>query len=144
MKCKDIMSKNLKMCRSTCSASDAAQIMKEINSGVVPVVDENNHIVGILTDRDITLNTAALYKDPSKTKVQDIMSKSVITVHPNDNIDKAIAKMKRNRVRRIPVVDENKSVVGIISLGDVAILKQERRETSEALEKISEPTLSSK
>lgn len=140
MKCKDIMTKSVKMCDKACTAKDAAQIMKKINAGVVPVVDENDIVTGIVTDRDITLHTVAEGKDPSKVKIHDFMTKHVVTVNEDDLIDEAIKLMKENKVRRLPVVDENNKLTGIISLGDVVVLSDfEEESVEEALEQISEP-----
>ena len=139
MKCEDIMTKSIKMCDSNCTAKDAAQIMKKINSGVVPIVDEKDHVIGIVTDRDITLHTVAEGKDPSKVKIHDFMTKHVVTVQESDLLDDAIHKMKENKVRRLPVVNENSELTGIISIGDIAVLTDAQQETFEALEQISEP-----
>lgn len=139
MKCKDIMTKSVKMCGATCSAKEAAQIMKKVNSGAVPIVDAHDKVLGIITDRDITIHTVAEGKDPSKVKIMDFMSKHVVTMHEDDNIDDAIRKMKENRIRRLPIVDDEDRLVGIISLGDIAVLSHEEHETFEAFEHISEP-----
>lgn len=140
MKCKDIMTKSVKMCDKECTAKDAAQIMKKVNTGAVPVVNDNDHVTGIITDRDITLHTVAEGKDPSKVKIHDIMTKHVVTVNENDLLDEAIVKMKENKVRRLPVVDDNNKLTGIISLGDIAVLSDiQEHEVIEALEQISEP-----
>lgn len=144
MKCKDIMTKSVKMCGATCSAKEAAQIMKKVNSGAVPIVDAHDKVLGIITDRDITLNTVAEGKDPSKVKIMDFMSKHIITVHVEDNIDIAIKKMKENKIRRLPVVDDEDRLVGIISLGDIAVLSNTEQETYNALEEISEPVSGAK
>lgn len=139
MKCKDIMTKSIKMCNNTCTAQEAAQIMRKINSGVVPIVNNNDQVTGIVTDRDITLHTVAEGKDPSKIKIQDFMTKHVVTVQENELIDEAIKKMKENKVRRLPVVDSQNKLKGIISLGDIAVLSEQEHQTFEALEQISEP-----
>lgn len=139
MKCKDIMTKSIKMCNNTCTAQEAAQIMRKINSGVVPIVNNNDQVTGIVTDRDITLHTVAEGKDPSKIKIQDFMTKHVVTVQENELIDEAIKKMKENKVRRLPVVDNQNKLKGIISLGDIAVLSEQEHQTFEALEQISEP-----
>lgn len=144
MKCKDIMTKSVKMCDTACTAKDAAQIMKKVNSGVVPIVNDNDQIQGIITDRDITLHTVAEGKDPSKVKIHDIMTKHVVTVQENDLIDYAIQKMKENKIRRLPVVNNTNKLVGIISLGDIAVLSDTRCETFDALEQISEPVSGAK
>ncbi|OGI31716.1 MAG: hypothetical protein A2287_04410, partial [Candidatus Melainabacteria bacterium RIFOXYA12_FULL_32_12] len=125
MKSRDVMTKFIKMCRPECTAKDAVQVMKELNCGAVPVVNENNEILGIVTDRDIALYTVLNNKDPEKTLVKEFMSKPVVTCHPDDDIDVVIEKMRKNKVRRIPVVDENNKVVGIISLGDIAVISGE-------------------
>ncbi|EKE03288.1 MAG: CBS protein [uncultured bacterium] len=144
MKCRDVMTKYIKMCRPECTAKDAVQIMQELNCGAVPVINENNEIQGMVTDRDIALYTILNNKDPETTQVKEFMSKPVVTCHPDDDIDIAIKKMKENKVRRLPIVDENNKVVGIISLGDIAVLSGEEHEVYEALENISEPVSSIK
>lgn len=144
MKCKDIMTKSIKMCDSTCSAKDAAVIMKRVNSGVVPVVNDNDQITGIVTDRDIMLHTVAEGKDPSKIKINEIMSKHVVTVHEEELLDDAIKKMKENKIRRLPVINDNNKVTGIISLGDIAVLGNDEGGTYQALEQISEPVSGAK
>lgn len=144
MKCKDIMTKSVKMCGANCSAKEAAQIMKRVNSGAVPIVDIHDKVLGIITDRDITLNTVAEGKDPSKIKIMDFMSKHIVTVFEDDLIDDAIKKMKENKIRRLPVVDDEDKLVGIISLGDLAVLSNAEHQTFEALEQISEPVAGAK
>lgn len=144
MKCREIMTKSLKMCDGSCSARDAAQIMKRINTGVVPVVDDNDKITGIITDRDIILKTVAEGKDPSKVKINEIMTKHVVTAHEYEMVDDAIKKMKENKIRRLPIVDYYNKVIGIISLGDIAVLSDIEHETFEALEQISEPVSGAK
>jgi len=144
MKCRDIMTKYLKMIHPDSTVKDAVQIMKDLNCGVVPVVGTNNEIMGIVTDRDITIYTVLNNKDPEKTKVSEFMSKPVITCKADDDIDLAIEKMKNNKIRRIPIVDDNNRVIGIISLGDVAVISKEEHETFEALENISSPVSGAK
>jgi len=139
MKCRDIMTKYLKMCRPEGTIKDAVKIMDELNCGAVPIVDENNVLKGIVTDRDIALYTILNDKDPAKTNLKDFVRPNMVTCHPDDDIDIAITKMKDNKVRRLPVVDENNRVVGIISLGDIAVTSGEEHETFEALENISFP-----
>lgn len=144
MKCWDIATKDVKACHPECSAKDAAQIMKEINSGIVPVVDKSSEIQGIITDRDIILNVVAAGKDPEMAPVKEFMSKPVITVHPDDDIDVAVKKMRDNKIRRIPVINNDNKLVGIISLGDIAVTPPEGKEACEAFEAISTPVSSAK
>ena len=144
MKAKDIMTKYIKMCCPDCTVKDAVQIMKELNCGAVPVINENNEVIGIVTDRDIALYIILNNKDPETSRVSEFMSKHVVTANVNDDIDDVIDKMKNNKIRRIPVVDENNKIAGIISLGDIAVMSREEHETYEALENISEPVSSAK
>ena len=144
MKCRDIMTKNVKTCQEECKVKDAVQIMNDYNCGFVPVINKDNQLSGVVTDRDIAIHALLDGKDPEQMKIGEFMTKSIISAHPNDNIDLAIREMKENKVRRIPVVDDNNKVVGIISLGDVAVLSGEEHETFEALETISSPVSSAK
>lgn len=140
MKCKDIMTKSLNICDTSCSAQDAAHIMKEVNTGAVPIVDKNEKIIGIVTDRDITLKTVAEGKSPSDVKIKDLMTKNLVTVHEQDSIDEAVKKMREYKVRRVLVVNDENKLAGIISLGDIAVLSEmDEHQKLEALEEISQP-----
>ncbi len=140
MKCKDVMSQKIKWCTPDCTAKEAVKIMKEENCGVIPVVDEKNKIKGIVTDRDITFFLVLKDKDPEKTKLKEFMSKDVITCKENDDLDKLVHRMKKYKVRRIPIVDKEDKLQGMISLGDIAVkVPKKEHKTYEALEKISEP-----
>lgn len=144
MKCKDIMTKYIKMCNTECSIKDATQIMQDLNCGAVPIVNENQEPIGMVTDRDIALHTILDNKNPKTNKISEFMSKPVITCLENEDIDNAIQKMKDNKIRRIPVVDEKNKITGIISLGDIAVISNEEEETFEALHDISTPVSNSK
>ncbi|OGI01956.1 MAG: hypothetical protein A2Y25_03020 [Candidatus Melainabacteria bacterium GWF2_37_15] len=114
--------------------------MKEENCGVVPVVDQDMHVKGIVTDRDITLFTVLQHKDPETTKLGEFMSKDVITCLDEEDFDDLVTRMKEYQVRRIPIVNKENKLVGMVSLGDVAVkAPQEEHEVYEALERISEP-----
>lgn len=138
------MTKYLKMCSPECSIKHAVEIMRDLNCGVVPVVDDNMELVGIVTDRDISLYAAFKDKKPSEIKISEFMTKNVITCNLEDKIDVAIEKMKNNKIRRIPVIDEQKKIAGIISLGDIAVLSGKNEKTFEAFEAISSPVSSMK
>lgn len=137
MKCKNIMTKSIKTCDYNCSAKEAAQIMKKFNTGAVPVVDAMNKPLGVITDRDIAVNAVAESNHPENTKVLNLMTKHIISVHEDDSIDVAAQKMKEYKVRRILVVDDEDRLKGIISLADFAL--QDRNEAINILEQISEP-----
>ena len=106
----------------------------------MPVVDEDMHIKGIVTDRDITLFSVLQGKDPNTTRLKEFMSKDVITCLDEEDFHDLLTRMKEYQVRRIPIVNSENQLVGMVSLGDVAVkVPQEEHETYEALEKISEP-----
>lgn len=142
MKCKNIMTKSLKTCDYNCSAKEAAQIMKKFNTGAVPVVDAMNKPLGIITDRDITINAVAQSNHPDSVKVMNLMTRHIISVHENDSIDVAAQKMKENKVRRILVVDDEDRLKGIISLADFVQQDEYKQEAFEILEQVSEPMTS--
>lgn len=142
MKCKNIMTKSIKTCDYNCSAKEAAQIMKKFNTGAVPVVDAMNKPLGVITDRDITINAVAENNHPDSVKVLNLMTKHIISVHEDDPIDVAAQKMKENKVRRILVVDDEDRLKGIISLADFVLQDEYKQEAFEILEQVSEPITS--
>src|SRR5919204_3871266 len=108
MTCKDVMTANPRTCTTAASLQAAAQIMKEENIGMVPVVDERTRqLVGVVTDRDLSLEVVAEAKNPVALTVADIMSKYPVTCKPDDDVKICEQLMKEHQVRRIPVVDEN-------------------------------------
>jgi len=100
----------------------AAQLMKGEDVGPVLVVEDKSsrRLVGIVTDRDLALKVVAAGKDPNSVRVKEVMTTDPVTVRPDDNIKKAMERMKDNQVRRIPVVDKDECVLGIISQADIA------------------------
>jgi len=141
MKCNEIMTKEIKACHPESTIKEAVQLMKQLNCGVMPVVDRNNVLQGIITDRDIVFYTVLNDKEPETTYLSEFMTKKVITCHANDNLDTAIHKMSKNQIRRIPIIDDENKLVGLITLGDIAVKSHEEHETFEALEHISEPAM---
>lgn len=104
----------------TSSVSDAARAMAAHDIGPVPVVDENQRLTGMLTDRDITVRVVACDLDPRTTPVLDVATPEPLCVGSDATVDDALAIMRENAIRRLPVVDEDWHVVGIVSLGDLA------------------------
>lgn len=138
MKISDVMTTDVMTCRPDDSLADSASMMKEMNVGIIPIVDDRNNLVGVLTDRDITVRAVAKGLDPNQAKVADFMTPSPLTVEPETNIGDAAELMADNQVRRLPVVKDNK-LVGIVSLGDLAVDVGEPELIEEVLERISEP-----
>ncbi len=140
MKCKEVMSKNIKWAHPDNTIEDAVRIMEEQNCGAVPVTDKNLHILGIVTDRDIALFTVLQHKNPEKTKLGEFMTRDVITCLESEELEDLITRMREYQIRRIPIVDSKNRLIGMISLGDIAVkVPQEEHEIYEALERISEP-----
>ncbi|MBO8171287.1 MAG: CBS domain-containing protein [Bacillaceae bacterium] len=127
---------------ATCSQNDdvyrAATIMRDRNVGVVPVVDGNQHCIGIVTDRDIVVRGIAERKDGS-AKVDEVMSHDVILGRPDMTVDDASRIMADQQIRRLPVV-ENGRLVGIVAMADMAVRRDFADEAGQALSEISEPT----
>ena len=120
----------------------AAQIMDEFNIGSIPVVD-GAKLVGMITDRDITIRSTAAGLAPATTRVGDIMSVEVRTCHAGQSVDEVLKEMGDVQIRRVPVVDQaSHSLVGIVSLGDMATKQSKGVEV--ALEEISAPSETSR
>jgi CBS domain-containing protein len=113
----------------------AAKMMKEEDVGLAPIV-EGDRLVGTLTDRDIAIRVVAEGKDPATTTVGEVASKDVVTIDPDQDLDEALRLMAHHQVRRLPVVEEDGRLVGVLSQGDVAKEADDAR-TGELVEEIS-------
>jgi CBS domain-containing protein len=118
------------------TAADAAGLMKQFDVGVVPVVDRGR-LIGLVTDRDLVLRVVAARQDPDEVKLGDILTKSPATVTPDTQLSEARDTMAEHRVRRLPVL-KGEQLVGILSLGDVALATASKRAVGDTLEDISE------
>jgi len=140
MKCKEIMSHKTTWCKPESTVKQAVELMQKQNCGVIPVADEEGYLQGILTDRDVALFVVSRNKNPEITQLKEFMNKDVITCYDDEELDELISKMKEYKVRRIPIVDRENKLQGMVSLGDVAVkAPQEEHKAFEALEKISQP-----
>lgn len=135
---RDIMTSNPETCRPNDSIRDAARIMAERDTGVVPVVDDNRKILGMITDRDIVVRLVAEGKDPAKAHVNEAMTKSVRTVKEDMPVDEVTRLMSNAQVRRVPVVNQRDEIVGIVSVGDLATETGDRGKVGHTVEKISQ------
>jgi CBS domain-containing protein len=97
----------------------AAKAMDEMNVGVIPVC-EGDRVIGMVTDRDIVVRGVAQQCDPAKMKLADVMSGHVRCVHEDDDLEQVLTQMAQTQIRRMPVLDRNEKLVGIVSLGDIA------------------------
>lgn len=138
MKVRELMTSNVTTSSLNSSVTDIAKNMKNLNVGSIPICDNNNHIVGIVTDRDIVLRNVA---DGGKTgtSAQDIMSGHIVSVTPDTHVHEAARIMAENQIRRLPVV-ENGRVVGMVSIGDFATQNIYVNEAGNALSNISKPS----
>ena len=119
MRVKECMSDNVVWVTKDDTVYDVAKLMNENHIGSMPVCDENQNVIGIVTDRDIVLRTIAWDKDVHQTKVKDIITTDVIRTSRDTDVSWVAGIMAKNQIRRIPVV-ENEKLVGIISIGDLA------------------------
>ena len=120
MKVKDCMCTDVCCVKPETTIRDVAKLMSQNHIGSIPVCDTNNCLCGIVTDRDIILRSIACNKDVKTTPVSDIMSTNVCTCEENEDMANAENKMGTNKVRRLPVCDNNKKVIGMLTLGDIA------------------------
>ena len=120
MKVKDCMCTDVCCVKPETTIQDVAKLMSQNHIGSIPVCDTNDCLCGIVTDRDIILRSIACDKDVKTTPVSDIMSTNVCTCEADEDMANAENKMGTNKVRRLPVCDSNKKVVGILTLGDIA------------------------
>jgi CBS domain-containing protein len=135
---KDLMSRDVKLVSPEMSIREAALQMRDGDFGMMPV-GEADRIVGTISDRDIAIRAVALDKGPD-TKVRDAMSSGVAWAYETDSVDKAVKIVSERQVRRLPVVDANKRLVGIVALGDLAVKDSRQQPAPEALSNISKPS----
>jgi CBS domain-containing protein len=112
--------------------------MKALDVGALPVC-ENDRLVGMLTDRDITVRATAESLPPGLGRVRDVMTPNIIYCYEDQLVTEAVRLMEDNRIRRLPVLNRDKRLVGIVSLGDLAVKTGDEELTGEVLEQVSEP-----
>jgi len=158
LRCRDIMTRDLAVATRDTPLAEVGMMMKDEDTGVIPVVDFHGNegdgvadtsdrrmrgsysygkLVGLVTDRDIVIRAVADDKECRGTRAEEVMSTDLYTARPNDRVVDVLRKMGDKQVRRIPVVSENGSLRGMISLGDIALETEADRELADALEDIS-------
>jgi CBS domain-containing protein len=133
---RDTMTENPRWIDASASVVEAAQLMREEHIGSLPITDDEQ-LVGMITDRDITMRVVAETADRMNTSVGDVSSRDLITVEPDRDLDEALQLMARHQVRRLPVV-ENGRLVGIVAQADIAL--SENANTGKLVEAISAPS----
>ena len=140
MKCTDVMTQNPVYCLPDDMVIKAAELMKSGNIGPVLVVEneQNRKLVGIVTDRDLALKIVAEGLDARSTTVQTVMTQEVVTCRAEDDLQKALDAMAEHQLRRIPVVDSDYKILGIIAQADVATRVDQPEKTAEMVKEISQ------
>jgi CBS domain-containing protein len=138
-KCEEVMTKSPICCLPEDTVAKAAQLMKRENVGSIPVIEneQNKKLVGIVTDRDLTLEIVAEERDAKSTKVEAVMTRKVVTCRAEDDLQKALDAMSEHQLRRIPVVGNDNKILGIISQADVATRVNQPEKTATMVKGIS-------
>ncbi len=138
MQLKDIMTRNPVVLAPDATVREAAEKMRDLDSGVMPV-GEDDQLLGMLTDRDITIRATAEGKDPNTTPVREVMTPEVVYCFEDDDVRDAARKMEEHQVRRLIVLTRDKRLAGIVALGDIAVHAPSDQLAGEITEAVSEP-----
>ncbi len=136
MKVSEIMTRDPQTAQFDSTLEEVATLMKDQDVGAIPVIDEENELAGVITDRDIVVRCIAEGKDPSDTTVEEVFSEDLSTIGPEAEVEEAAHLMAEKQVRRLPVVEDGK-LIGMISIGDISV-KHDERESGKALQEISQ------
>ena len=134
-----VMTRNPQCVTEQDSLQDVARLLLDCDCGSLPVVGENERLIGMITDRDIVVRVVAQGRDCSQATVRDAMTSEVHSVREDDSLESVFHMMPENQGRRIPVVDENQRVIGIVAQADLALDTSRDREVGKTVERISEP-----
>jgi len=132
---REVMTSKLCSIDTDKSVAYAAKMMRDEDVGIAPIV-EGDRLVGVLTDRDIAVRVVAEGRDPEQVKVTEVASRDVVTLDPQQDLDEALRLMARHQVRRLPVVEEDGRLAGVVAQADVA-QEADERQTGEVVEQIS-------
>jgi CBS domain-containing protein len=136
---RDAMTENPRSIGTSASVVEAARLMRDQHVGSLPITDDEK-LVGMITDRDITTRVVAEAADPTTTSVGDVYSQDLISVEPDNDLEDAVQLMASHQVRRLPVVEDGR-LVGIVAQADIALnLRENEQRTGELVEAISEPS----
>jgi CBS domain-containing protein len=137
MKIMEILTADPEVISPNAGLVEAAQRMKELNIGALPVCD-GERLVGMITDRDVTIRAVAEGRDLKKTKVRDVMTSDIVCCFGDQELSEAAALMENLQIRRLPILDEGKKLTGIVALGDIAVRGKNEKVAEEILECVSE------
>jgi CBS domain-containing protein len=136
MKISDVMTPNPRTVQLSDTIETAAKIMRDEDTGAIPVVEDGSHVAGMITDRDIVIR--AIADGDFEATMDDILSDDVVCATPDMTTAEAAELMAEHQIRRLPVVDEDENLVGMVSLGDLAVKEGRDGRTGDTLESISE------
>jgi len=139
MQVKDVMTKGAKCIGPDDNLQKAARMMKDLDVGPLPVCGDNDKLIGMVTDRDIVVRAIAEGRDPATTRVRDVMSPGICTCFEEDDIGAAANLMRDKQIRRLVVLNRDKRLAGIVSLGDLATETHDERLAGRTLEHVSRP-----
>jgi CBS domain-containing protein len=140
MQVREVMTPGAECTRPDASLQQAAGRMKALDVGALPVCGDNDRLVGMLTDRDITVRAVAEGRDPKSARVQDAMSEGIDYCFEDDDVAEAARHMRDKQIRRLVVLNHDKRLVGIVSLGDLALETGDEQLAGRTLEGVSEPS----
>ena len=140
MQVHEVMTHGTECIRPDTTVQDAAQKMRDLDVGVLPICGDDDRLVGMLTDRDITVRAVAEACDPRTTTVKDVMTPDVVYCFEDQDVQEAARLMKEHQVRRLVVLNRDQWLVGIISLGDLAVETGDEKMAGQTLEQVSLPT----
>ena len=126
MKVKDVMTSDAKAIWITESLADAAREMWENDCGVLPILKNGRKVVGMITDRDICMATAIRDRNPSKISVEEVMNTTVYAAEPEEEVEQALQTMREHKIRRLPVLNLEGELQGIVSMNDIVLRAKER------------------
>jgi CBS domain-containing protein len=140
MFCREVMTENPVCCLPNDLVSASARVMRREDVDAVPVIndEQQKQLIGIVTDRDLAIKVVAEARDPNHTLVQDVMTSTIVVCRECEDLSSAIKAMEEHQIRRVPVIDDDGRVVGIISQADLATRLHEPRQTPKMLEEISQ------
>jgi CBS domain-containing protein len=133
---RELMTENPRTVTPDATVAEAAKLMRDEDAGIAPIA-EDGRLTGVVTDRDITIRVVAEGKDPASTRVSECASSNVVTIDPQQDLDEVLRLMAQHQVRRLPVVEEDGKLVGIVAQADIARHVDPAR-TGQVVEEISE------
>ena len=139
MRVSEVMTRGVECTRPTDSIAHAAERMRDLDVGSLPVCGDGDRLEGMITDRDITIRAVSSGRDPQQTRVRDVMTPNLVYCFDDQDVTEAAEMMEEHQIRRLPVLSRDKRLVGIMSLGDLAVRTGDDELSGEALEQVSEP-----